>query len=146
MQACWFRWCKVDNFRPMKSPSIPIQIRYRDMDMNQHVNNAVYFTYMENARSAVLLEDMLKYHSEGFQFVVAEASCKYKMPIVLTDKIVCEVNFAPVRPTSWDIIYTFGNEETNVVHAEGTTRMVLFNSNTGRPMAIPEWFTNKYLI
>jgi len=129
----------------MHSHEIPIEIRYRDIDMNHHVNNAVYFTYMENARTAILMEDMLKYHAEGFQFVVAEASCKYIRPILLDEHIVCHVSFIPVRPTSCDIRYQFSNEDTGLVHAEGNTRMVLFNSNSGRPVVMPDWFTNKYL-
>ncbi len=129
----------------MSLHSIPIQIRFRDIDMNHHVNNAVYFTYMENARSAVLMDEMIRYHSEGIQFVVSEASCKYKRPIKLADKLVCDVSFAPIRPTSCDIIYIFKNAETGKVHAEGSTRMVLFNENSGRPLIIPEWFTKKYL-
>lgn len=125
--------------------SVQIHIRYRDMDMNHHVNNSVYFTYMENARSAVLLNDMLKYNEEGIQLLVSEANCKYKRPILLTDSIVCQVSFAPVRPTSFDILYAFRNDETGSIHAEGSTRMVLYNSISGRPMAIPQWFTEKYL-
>ena len=129
----------------MSSHNIPIEIRFRDIDMNHHVNNATYFTYMENARSAVLIDEMLTYHKEGFQFVVAEANCKYKRPIKLDDKIVCKVSFALVRPTSCDIIYEFWNESTGNLHAEGTTRMVLFNENTGRPVVMPDWFVKKYL-
>jgi acyl-CoA thioester hydrolase len=113
--------------------------------MNQHVNNAVYFTYMENARQAVLLDEMMKCHEEGVQFVVAEANCTYKRPIKLDDLISCTVGFVPVRPTSCDITYHFKNTKTGALHAEGTTRMVLFNSTTGRPMPIPDWFTEKYL-
>lgn len=129
----------------MKTHSIPIQIRFKDIDMNHHVNNAIYFTYMENARSVVLMDEMIKYHSEGLQFVVAEAQCKYKRPIKLNDKLVCEVSFAPVRPTSCDILYLFKNEESGLIYAEGSTRMVLFNENTGRPLVLPDWFTKKYL-
>lgn len=129
----------------MKVHLIPIPIRYKDLDMNHHVNNAVYFTYMENARLAVLLNEMIKYHSEGVQFLVAKAQCTYKRPIKLTDKLFCEVSIAPVRPTSFDILYLFKNEETGVNYAEGSTRMVLFNDHTGRPLAIPDWFTKKYL-
>lgn len=129
----------------METQSIAIQIRFKDIDMNHHVNNAVYFTYMENARSLVLLDEMLKYHAEGLQFVVTEAQCKYTRPIKLSDKLVCEVSFAPVRPTSCDIIYSFKNEESGIIYAEGYTRMVLFNENTGRPLALPDWFTKKYL-
>lgn len=129
----------------MSIHSIPIQIRFRDIDMNHHVNNAVYFTYMENARSVVLLDDMMKYRTDGVQFLVAEAQCKYKSPIKLTDKLVCDVSFVPVRPTSCEILYLFRNEETGAKYAEGSTRMVLFNENTGRPLPIPDWFAKKYL-
>lgn len=129
----------------MKAYSIPIQIRFSDIDMNQHVNNAVYFTYMENARSVLLVDELLKYHSEGMQFIVAEARCKYIRPIKLNDKLVCDLSFAQVRPTAFDIHYLFKNEESGIKYAEGSTRMVLFNENTGRPLPIPDWFTKKYL-
>ena len=124
---------------------IPIEIRFRDIDMNHHVNNAVYFTYMENARSTVLLEEMIKYHSEDLQFIVSEAYCKYKRPIKLSDQIVCEVSFHPLRPTSCDIKYLFKNVQSGILFAEGSTRMVLFNANTGRPIPLPDWFTKKFL-
>jgi len=130
----------------METQIIPVQIRFRDIDMNHHVNNAVYFTYMENARTALLVDDMLKCLNDGLQFVVAEANCRYLKPILLDDTIICEVSFKPVRPTSCDINYQFRNKKTNVIHAEGTTRMVLFNSINKRPIAIPEWFTAKYLL
>ena len=122
-----------------------IPIRYRDIDMNHHVNNAVYFTYMENARSHLLLEDMLTYHAQGLQFVVAEANCKYKRAIRLDDSVECEMSFHPLRPTSFDIRYHFKHAGNGDTFAEGMTRMVLFNEKTGRPMALPDWFTEKYL-
>lgn len=129
----------------MSAHTIPIPIRFRDIDMHQHVNNAVYFTYMEYARSAILLKEMQESLNKGIQFLVAEANCKYIRPIKLDDHIQCKVEFVPVRPTSCDIVYTFRNEKTEEVHAEGITRMVLFNSHRGRPAPIPEWFSDKYL-
>lgn len=113
--------------------------------MNHHVNNSVYFTYMENARSEVLMAEMVKYHREGLLFVVSEASCRYKRQIKLTDKVICDVNFSPIRPTSCDISYIFRNVDTGKVYAEGNTRMVLFNETSGRPIIIPDWFVKKYL-
>jgi len=125
--------------------SIPIEIRFSDLDMNHHVNNAVYFTYMENARLAVLMEELVKYHNEDIHFVISEATCKYKRPIKLSDQLECEVSFVPLRPTSCKIKYLFKNVQSGVLYAEGSTQMVLFNANTGRPLPIPEWFTKKYL-
>jgi len=129
----------------MQLYSIPIEIRFRDIDMNHHVNNAVYFTYMENARLAVLMEELVKYHNEDIHFVISEATCKYKRPIKLSDQLECEVSFVPLRPTSCKIKYLFKNVQSGVLYAEGSTQMVLFNANTGRPLPIPEWFTKKYL-
>ena len=125
--------------------SIPIEIRFSDLDMNHHVNNAVYFTYMENARLAVLMDELVKYHNEDIHFVISEATCKYKIPIKLSDQLECELSFVPLRPTSCEIKYLFKNVQSGVPYAEGSTRMVLFNANTGRPLPIPEWFTKKYL-
>ena len=129
----------------MRSYSIPIPIRYRDIDMNHHVNNAVYFTYMENARAHVLMQDLIKHHAQGLQFVVAEANCKYKRPIKLDDELECEVSFHPLRPTSYEIRYHFKHALSGEPFAEGMTRMVLFNESTGRPLVLPDWFVEKYL-
>ena len=42
-----------------------ITVRYFDIDANNHVNNSVYFTYMEEARTHLLLEQFLKWDKEG---------------------------------------------------------------------------------
>jgi len=60
--------------------SYDINIRFFDLDANNHVNNSVYFTYMEEARTKLLLEQFLKLQEEGIYFVVNEANCKYKRP------------------------------------------------------------------
>jgi len=140
-----FHFTIKPNFNTMYTTKITLPIRYRDIDMNHHVNNAVYFTYMENARLEILRDELLKYHDQGMQFVVAEASCTYIRPIKLDDTLVCEMSFHPVRPTAFDIGYLFKNPDTGKVFAEGRTRMVLFNENSGRPIPIPDWFTEEYL-
>ena len=54
----------------MKKYKLPVPIRFFDVDMNHHVNNSVYFTYMENVRTEVFMQEFLTYQQKGIQFVV----------------------------------------------------------------------------
>ena len=48
-----------------------IAIRWRDVDNYGHVNNAVYLTYLEEARDAWVRE----VRGEGFDFVIVRIRC-----------------------------------------------------------------------
>ncbi|MFN4071655.1 MAG: acyl-CoA thioesterase, partial [Thermus caldifontis] len=61
--------------------SVPIQVRFRDLDALGHVNNAVYLTYFEVARAAYfqrLKEDWL----EKGHFILARAEVDFLRPIL----------------------------------------------------------------
>jgi len=122
---------------------VPVDIRYSDIDMNNHVNNAVYFTYMENARTELLLNDLVEYQKNGIVFIISEASCKYKKPILLTDNVICELKFALLTPLRIEVTYLFMNAETGSLYAEGKTMLVMINNNTGKPERIPDEFINR---
>ena len=64
------------------------------------------------------------------------------------DSLLGKINdfFRSIVVTFFNSInYVFKNEVTGNVYAEGSTRMVLFNEDAGRPILIPDWFTKKYL-
>ncbi len=123
---------------------IDIPIRFFDIDMNNHVNNAVYLTYMENARTDLLMEDFLAYMNNGILFVVAEANCKYKRPIRLNDKVTCHLQFELTGALHFTLTYLFKNPE-GMLFAEGKTKMAMINEQSNRPIVIPEELINKYL-
>ena len=128
----------------MKSYTIPIHIRFFDIDLNNHVNNAVYFTYMETARTELFMDDFVEYHNQGITFVVAEASCKYRRPIRLHDTVTCELQLELTGLLHFTITYLFKDAVTDVVYAEGTTKMVMLDEQTNRPIKIPEEFLQKH--
>ena len=125
--------------------TIPIQIRFVDIDMNQHVNNATYFTYMENARAELMMDAFLSCFEQGILFVVAEANCKYKRPIKFTDQVNCEIRLELTGSFHFTITYLFKDANTAMLYAEGITKMVMVDKESNRPMAIPEAFIKKYL-
>lgn len=129
----------------LKTFEEPINIRFFDIDMNQHVNNSVYFTYMENARTELLMDEFTRCKAQGFTFVIAETSCKYIKPIRLQDKVVCEMIFELTRPVQFKVIYTFKNKITGETYAIGDTLVVMINEAKNRPVALPQEFIDKYI-
>ena len=119
-----------------------IEVRFFDLDANNHVNNSVYFTYMEEARTKLLMKPYLQLKEKGIQFVVVEATCKYKKPIKLNDEVKIEMTLQPTRRVSFEVLYTFINPEGEI-YAEGKTVMACFNEKTQRPVAIPTDLTEQ---
>ena len=60
-----------------------VEVRWGDMDAMGHVNNAVYFTYLESARIALLRKFDIKGRAEGSQFgpTLVATSCDYKKEV-----------------------------------------------------------------
>ncbi len=118
---------------PEKTIDIPINIRFRDLDALGHVNNATYFTYMEQARigfrNRVVPEISGKLE---FYSVVAENYLRYKKPIVFEDKIVARCFLSHVREKSYRFNCIFLNPETGEEKARGYSVMVGFNYKAGR--------------
>ena len=122
----------------MENFSLPVKIRYSDIDMNHHVNNAMYFTYMENARTELLLNELVEYQKKDIVFIISEASCKYKKPILLTDNVICELSFKLLSSLRLGISYIFRNNDTGLLYAEGYTVLVMINQESDKPVHIPQ--------
>ncbi len=129
----------------MKKFIQPVNIRFFDIDMNMHVNNSVYFTYMENARTELLLDDFLKCKKEGKTFVISETSCKYKNPMRLDDHVVCEIVFTVKRSVQFNVEYTFKNKDTGLIYAIGDTKVVMINEARNRPIPIPQYLIDNFM-
>jgi len=65
--------------------TVAVDVRYRDLDTFNHVNNAVYLTYFEQARVAYFAE--LGWTSRDDSVVVARAEVNYRRAIVLGQKV-----------------------------------------------------------
>jgi acyl-CoA thioester hydrolase len=61
-----------------------IEIRWRDLDAYGHVNNAVYLTYLEEARDA-WVQQVLGKVSDTWDFVLARVAIDYQRELVQDD-------------------------------------------------------------
>jgi acyl-CoA thioester hydrolase len=105
-----------------------IAIRWGDMDAMGHVNNTVYFRYMEQARIGWfdgLVPQADAWKSTGI--VIANASCNFKLPI----------NYpAPPGGSSVGTFYELRVKE--VLYADGAATVVFIDMKKQKPIRIPE--------
>jgi acyl-CoA thioester hydrolase len=64
-----------------------IPIRWRDMDAYGHVNNAVYLTYLEEARDA-WVQEVLGKVTDTWHFVLARVAVDYEQELTQDDEHV----------------------------------------------------------
>ena len=64
-----------------------IPIRWRDMDAYGHVNNAVYLTYLEEARDA-WVQEVLGKVTDTWHFVLARVAVDYEQELTQDDEQV----------------------------------------------------------
>ena len=115
-----------------------IETRFTDFDMMGHVNNAVYFTYMEIARSKYW-KQAIGWDWKKTGVVIAKASLDYIVPILIDDKISMYVRTSRIGNTSFDLEYLIvkmaGGQE--VICSKGKTVCVAFDYVAKKPTQIP---------
>lgn len=115
----------------------PIQIRYADVDAMNHVNNAVYVSYLEVARVRLWKERFgFAGAADDIPFIVARVTVDYRRPISLLDTVEVAVGVTAIGTTS----FTFGYAITadGSLAAEAETVQVHYDYESSRPTPIPE--------
>ncbi|TBH21172.1 acyl-CoA thioesterase [Thermus thermamylovorans] len=113
--------------------SVPVQVRFRDLDALGHVNNAVYLTYFEVARSAYFARLEPDWVAQG-HFLLARAEVDFRRPVHLEDRVEVGVRVVRLGRSSFDMEYLLlaNGEEA----ARGRTVQVWLEG--GRPAPLPE--------
>jgi len=119
--------------------STRIEVRFADLDAYGHVNNAVFFTYLETARTKLFLEKFIDFLDRGLFFLVVKAECEYLKPIGLSDRVVVSMKVVRIGRSSFDIDYTV-HDEGGTTFAAAKTVMVCYDGKSAKTVAMPEDF------
>jgi len=115
---------------------VKIPVRFRDLDPMGHVNNSVYFTYLEVARTAYWQELHHDYSYDVLDFVVARAECDYVSAAMLREVVRVEVWLSKIGTTSFVLDYEMFDEQSDRLIGRGKTVQVMIDPKTGRPRPI----------
>lgn len=115
-----------------------IHLRFIDFDMMGHVNNSVYFTYLEIARTKYW-EEIIHWDWKKTGIVIAHAEVDYVLPILMGDKIVIHVKTTRIGSTSFDLDYQIVKIQgsTEIICSKGKTVCIAVDYASGKPTAIP---------
>jgi acyl-CoA thioester hydrolase len=120
---------------------IDIEIRFRDLDAFGHVNNAVYFTYLEMGRVAYMraLSEAggVERDELDFPFILGRASCRFLATSGLGQTLRVAIRASSVGTKSFEFEYEVSNRDTGKLVATAKTTQVFFDYEAKETRQIP---------
>ncbi|MGH2446254.1 MAG: acyl-CoA thioesterase [Candidatus Limnocylindria bacterium] len=116
-----------------------LQVRFRDIDAFGHVNNAVFFSYVELARIRYLL-DVLQ-PAEPFDrlpLILARVELDYRSPITFEDDVLVETRIDRIGRSSFEMSHRMTAEADGRLLADVHTVLVTYDYATAGSMPVPD--------
>jgi acyl-CoA thioester hydrolase len=118
--------------------STRVEVRWRDLDALNHVNNAVYFTYLEQARVHYMRKlEIVPETPSGIGFILAEAQCQFKSPLTLGECVTVYIRVSELRNSSFVFEYRMEGEDQRLA-AEAWSIQVCYDYENKHPIPIPD--------
>ena len=126
------------------SNSLPIQIRFSDVDVVGHVNNIVYFQYYDTGKAAFMTELLGRSISwQEVYTVVANVDCAFISPIFWGEKIEVLTTCTFIHDKSFRLLQMLRNSESGEVKSLCETVMVSFDPQTQKAAPLNEEWRQK---
>lgn len=121
------RWCEMP-------------IRYRDLDTLEHVNNALYGTYYEEARIRFIQEEpvFLEQIEQGFGFVLANLTIDFIVPAEYPADLLIGSGIKKLGNTSITTFQAIYHAAQKNLLSVAETAGVWFDLENRRPARIPD--------
>ena len=112
------------------------QVRFRDLDAMGHVNNAVFLTYLESARTGFFVDAGLVSRPEDLPIIVARIEIDFRSPLGLGEPVEVGVRPGRLGRKSFDLEYEVRG--TGRVAAEALSVCVGFDYASGATIELPQ--------
>lgn len=119
---------------------LPIAMRWGEMDALGHMNNAIYFRYMEQARVQWLETIVQLPLISGDQcLVIVNAQCNYRVPIVYPETVLVQLFVGAPGNSSFPTLYELRDQNTGAtLYADGAATAVWIDHVAGRSAPLPD--------
>lgn len=113
-----------------------LRIRVRDLDHMEHVNNAVYATYMEQARVDYFSE-VLDINLDDMEMAVVNSQIEFKRQVRYGGYLTVQVRVPKLGRTSFPFEYRFVDDDETAATAETVQVALDSESKSARPLPKP---------
>ncbi|TRX36416.1 acyl-CoA thioesterase [Flavobacterium sp. ZT3R18] len=123
--------------------SLPLNIRWNDLDPLNHVNNVYYFEYFQIGRGYYMPTASKQWDWTKNMFVIAHIECDYFKEIKITAiKPSIKIRTSSIGFKSFEIEYlitSLDKDGNEIIHAKGKSIQVLIDTTKGKSIEIPDW-------
>ena len=120
--------------------TLTLPIRWGDMDVMGHVNNTIYFRYMEIIRLEWLRETGVPANPEGLGPVIVNAFCNFYRQFEYPDEVLLKMYVSDPGRTTFESWATMEKvAEPGVVCAAGGATTIWVNFPQQKAVGLPDW-------
>ena len=117
---------------------MPAQIRFSDVDQFGHMNNSVYFSLYDLAKTTYFKDvfGMAEWGEQGV--VVANINANFYQPVFFSDEMEIATAAVHLGNKSFTLLQRAVAKNTGEVKCECRTVLVMYDLYTKEPMPIPQ--------
>lgn len=121
--------------------SLPVQIRFSDVDRYGHVNNNAYFAYYDLGKEEYLRKVLnVDYRKQDVVPVIANINADFICPIMHGDSIVIETRVSHIGNKSFTLQQRALNTATGQEMCRCATIMVCFSLSSQQSADMPQHY------
>lgn len=113
------------------------EVTFRDLDVFGHVNNAVYLTYIENARLGYLREVLSIESFEDLLVILAKVRIDFRSRASLGEVLEIGARVSRIGTKSFDVDHEVRGPDARLVAVASTT-LVTFDYRGDTTMPVPD--------
>ena len=117
---------------------MPLELRWSDLDAFDHVNNARYLTFLEEARIRWFDSIGEAWVTDEFAPVVASVQLNYRMPIPYPAEVMIELYSDRIGTSSVTIGHRIVSADGKTLYNDGHVIAVWIDRKTGKARALPD--------
>lgn len=124
---------------------VTVPLRWGDMDVMGHINNTLYFRYMEICRLDWVFKIGASTDRSGQGPVIVNAFCNFLRQLEFPGDVRVTMFMAHPGRSSVESYHTLERtDEPGVVYAEGGARMVWTDFAARKSLPMPDWFRKHF--
>jgi len=125
-----------------------VEVRFCDLDAMGHVNNAVYFSFFEVARTGYMRAlghrppEEISF-ADLYPFIMLDVYCKYLAPAVLSQKLSVYLRTSRVGTKSYEFEYLITDLVDGHSIAVGRSTQVHYDYRQEKTLPVPDDFRSR---